>query len=462
VSIDELRVASGAPFEAPMPELLPSVEGAFAPVAPIVLAVGLEDYYQAPQFSGSVRSQDWKWYPSRIDDGARRLLDLLERFGVQATWFVLGWQAEQNPELVRLIADKGHEIACGPYQLLDATHLTPEQFAADVRRAKDAVESASGKAVSGFRSPTFSVGPRNLWALDVLAELGFRYDSSIACEGSGAVPFASSTGVIWEIPPAAVSRVGYHVNFGAPGRLRSMPLPSFVGAVKRLVRGSKQPALLDLRTWELDPQQPRLFLKPSARHAHYRNMDGVERRLERLFAHFEFKTARVVIDHLEAAAFEPAAAALGTTPGASPSPELLTNIEKLWVDGFERWGRGWLSLLGVSMVPVLKPGDRVLVHRVEEGRLRPGDIGVFYNGYRLIVHRVMATFGWGPKRRYIESGEAIGSWSVLPQSAVIGRVVAIDRNGTVTEFERGRERWFSAAAVQALKLALLGLRRSTK
>ena len=143
------------------------------------LSVDLEEHFQVANFEGLIERSGWDTQPSRVADSARRLLDLFDRHGSRATFFALGWVAERQPALVREIAARGHEIACHGYAHELVYEIGPRRFRDDLRRARRAIEDAAGVRVEGYRAPSFSITTRSLWALEILAEEGFRFDSSI-------------------------------------------------------------------------------------------------------------------------------------------------------------------------------------------------------------------------------------------------------------------------------------------
>src|SRR5262245_26297744 len=146
-----------------------------APPAPNVFSVDLEDWYQGLE----IDMDDWAPYGPRLYQGLQPLLDLLEEAGVQATFFVLGYQAERTPEMVRDLVARGHEIASHGYTHRFVYRQTPEEFRRELRRTRDLLEQLSGRRVIGYRAPFFSITAEALWALDILAEEGYLYDSSV-------------------------------------------------------------------------------------------------------------------------------------------------------------------------------------------------------------------------------------------------------------------------------------------
>lgn len=144
-----------------------------------IISVDVEDYFHVEAFAGAIPRATWGDYECRVERNTERILDLLDDCRVTATFFILGWVAERYPKLVRKISDRGHEPACHSYWHRLVYKLTPEEFREDTVQAKNAIEDAAGSEIYGYRAPSFSITSRSAWALDVLAELGFRYDSSV-------------------------------------------------------------------------------------------------------------------------------------------------------------------------------------------------------------------------------------------------------------------------------------------
>lgn len=296
--------------------------------APVVLSIDVEDYYQVAAFRNVVRRSSWPSFPSRVEANVSRLLDLLSAFGVSATWFVLGWEAEKRPGMVRSIDAAGHEIACHSYMHREIFLQSPSEFREDTRRALQAIEDALGSRVVGYRAPSFSITKGSLWALDVLLELGFAYDSSIfptvhpAYGIPDACPYPSAMqragGTIWELPPATVHFAGRRWPIAGGAYLRHLPFSWTLRGLRRLTVRERIPAVLYLHTWEIDPGQPRLNVGPLARLRHYRNLGEVEQRLKNVLAGFRFRTVSSLLADLTAAR-EPSARRVRGMNGSGPT-----------------------------------------------------------------------------------------------------------------------------------------------
>jgi len=264
------------------------------------LSVDLEDYLHAESLAGVVRGE-WGRWPSRLEGATERLLALLAEAGVRATFFCLGWAAERHPWLVRRIASQGHEIASHGYSHRPLWELEPDSFRQEVRRSKRLLEDISGQEVIGYRAPTFSVVHQTLWALSVLAEEGYRYDSSIfpVRHDRYGIPraprFIHRRDGLWEIPPATVRLLGTNVPVAGGGYLRLLPFGFLRWALRRINRREGHPFVLYVHPWELDPDQPRLPVGGLNALRHYRGLDRAEERLRRLLGEFRFQPLREVL-----------------------------------------------------------------------------------------------------------------------------------------------------------------------
>ena len=154
-------------------------QGEVSDVIVDAMSVDLEDYFHVEAFAGSVSRADWPHFESRVRRNTERVLELFGRYNCRATFFVLGWVAERDPALIREVASAGHEIGCHSYWHRRVNTLSPAEFREDLNQARAAIEDACGAKVLGHRAPTFSIVKESLWALDVLADEGFLYDSSI-------------------------------------------------------------------------------------------------------------------------------------------------------------------------------------------------------------------------------------------------------------------------------------------
>ncbi|MEM7582331.1 MAG: glycosyltransferase [Acidobacteriota bacterium] len=250
---------------------------------PHLLSVVLEDYFQVAPLRGVVKTEQWHLFENRVEVNTHRALDLLDEFGIKATFFVLGWIADEMPEVVREVAERGHEIASKGYYHHSLNQLSPAELRADLRRSREALERASGLRVHGFRIAHGWFGPQDLWALDVLAQEGFAYDSSLrpifrafAGDRSRRLPFQHVHGdaSLWELPLASLSFGGWSFPIAGGNYLRQFPHALMKRAVARWHRTCEAPFGLYFHVWELDPGQPRIHAAPLLeRIRQYRNLD---------------------------------------------------------------------------------------------------------------------------------------------------------------------------------------------
>jgi polysaccharide deacetylase family protein (PEP-CTERM system associated) len=253
-----------------------------------VVSVDVEDYFHAEIFSSVVQCSDWESCPTRVESNTRRLLALFSTCNVQATFFIVGWVAEKFPHLVREIAALGHELACHSYWHRLIYQLRPEDFREDTHRAKSIIEQVAGQPIFGYRAPTYSIVDASLWALDILMELGFTYDSSIypirhdryGMPGAPRAPFRirTASGSLIEYPLTTFRLAGHRFPVGGGGYLRLLPTWYTSMGIKR-AHNDGLPIITYIHPWEIDPEQPRLPIKFLSRLRHYVNLSRTYERL---------------------------------------------------------------------------------------------------------------------------------------------------------------------------------------
>jgi polysaccharide deacetylase family protein (PEP-CTERM system associated) len=261
------------------------------------LTIDVEDYYHVTGFEARVDRARWDEFPSRVGPNTQRLLDLLAAAGVRATFFVLGWVAERQPALVRAIRRAGHEVGCHGYWHRLVYDQTPDEFRADLCRARDVLQDVLGEKVSAYRAPSFSITARSVWALDVLLEEGFAFDSSIypthhdryGMPGAPLGPhqLRRSAGDLWEFPPPVWPVLGYPLPVGGGGYLRLYPY-ALTRHGLRGINAAGRPFAVYLHPWEIDPDQPRLAAGTPRAFRHYVGLRRTEGRLVRLLSDFSF------------------------------------------------------------------------------------------------------------------------------------------------------------------------------
>jgi len=269
------------------------------------LTIDVEDYFQVAALAEAVRREDWHSMEYRVEANTQRILSLLDRHNAKATFFTLGWVAEKSPELVRTIQKEGHEIASHGYSHQLIYNQTPEVFRDETRRSKAILEDITGEPITGYRAASYSITNESRWALDILAEEGFVWDSSIfpvrhdryGMPGTPRWPHTLTTDKgykLAEFPLSTLKLPGYTLPIAGGGYFRLFPYwfsQWGLGSINR----QGQPFVFYLHPWEVDPGQPRLDVKWFSRFRHYNNLDVCEARLARLLKHFRFTTMSEVL-----------------------------------------------------------------------------------------------------------------------------------------------------------------------
>lgn len=266
-----------------------------------VLTVALEDYFQVGAFNRVIQRGQWYRFETRLERNAERTLALLDRHNVKATFFILGWIADQFPELVRKVAERGHEIASKGYYHRGISQMTPGEFRDDLLRSREALEHACGKKVIGYRVADSWFRSEDLWALDVLSDVGYRYDSSIAPIGRtwSHEPFRRFMHVhesrghkVVELPISTSSMFGFQVPIAGGNYFRQLPPFLIRRAIAGWDRKVDSPLVLYFHVWELDPEQPTISASSRlTRIRHYRNLHKMEGYLDYFLDRYKFTSA---------------------------------------------------------------------------------------------------------------------------------------------------------------------------
>jgi polysaccharide deacetylase family protein (PEP-CTERM system associated) len=267
-----------------------------------VLSIDVEEYFHAEAARNVLAQAEWSALALRSPGRVDRLLELLAEHNCGATFFVLGWLAARDAGMVKRIAAAGHEVASHGYAHRMITAMSPAEFRHDVRRARQLLEDLSGQSVRGYRAPTFSITHRTAWALDVLAEEGHEYDSSVfpVRHDRYGVPKAPP-GPHWalgpggrrllELPPLTLRLLGANWPVGGGGYLRLLPVGLCARVLRRRARGGRC-GMIYLHPWELDPHQPRLPMRRFSLWRHRVNLHRTERKLKWLLERFAFASVR--------------------------------------------------------------------------------------------------------------------------------------------------------------------------
>ena len=270
-----------------------------------VMSVDVEEHFQVSAFERTVDRESWPRQPSRVRGNTTRLLELFDELGVKTTFFVLGWVAERDPDLVRQIAERGHEVASHGYSHRLVYEQTPEEFRRETERSRSLLQDCSGQPVQGYRAASFSIGWRNLWALDALADAGFEYDSSLfpIVHDRYGIPGAPRTirrvttpngATLVEVPPSTIRVLGRALPVGGGGYLRLFPWPFTRWAFRRLNREG-MPAIVYVHPWEIDVDQPRVRAPLVSRFRHYTGLRTTAAKLRSLASSFRFGTVRELL-----------------------------------------------------------------------------------------------------------------------------------------------------------------------
>jgi polysaccharide deacetylase family protein (PEP-CTERM system associated) len=262
-----------------------------------IFTVDVEDYFQVNAFEARVDRATWDRYPSRIERNVDLILQLLHRHGMRGTFFTLGWIADRFPHVVRKIHEAGQEVASHGYWHRKVTSLTPDAFREDVRESKARLEDVTGEACLGFRAPSFSICPGREWALEILVEEGYRYDSSIfpisrpdygyPKAPPSPVMLHTPSGQLLELPLATTRMAGLRLPAAGGGYLRQLPFGLMLQAFAQWGELGVS-AVLYTHPWEIDPDQPRVPCSLLTRLRHYRNLSRTMPRLEALLEQFKF------------------------------------------------------------------------------------------------------------------------------------------------------------------------------
>ncbi|WP_241505780.1 XrtA system polysaccharide deacetylase [Parahaliea mediterranea] len=259
------------------------------------MTVDVEDYYQVSAFESAVSRSEWDDMPCRVEANVDRILALFDTAGIKATFFTLGCVASKHPEMVRRIVAQGHELASHGWSHVRVTQQARSEFGADIRRTKATLEEIGGCAVQGYRAASYSIGGANLWALDELADAGYRYSSSIVpirhdlygMPEAPRFPFAAAEGRLLEIPVSTVTLAGRNFSCGGGGWFRLYPYALSRWCLRRINEVEGESGIFYFHPWEIDPAQPRIAGSSArARFRHYLNLHRMESRLKQLLSDF--------------------------------------------------------------------------------------------------------------------------------------------------------------------------------
>jgi polysaccharide deacetylase family protein (PEP-CTERM system associated) len=256
------------------------------------LSVDVEDWFQVGAFETVIARDAWETLPRRVEENTDAVLALFDEAGVQATFFTLGWIAERHPALIRRIAAAGHEIASHGWDHKRVFAMSEAEFRADLKRARAAIEQASGQRLKGYRAPSFSVDARTPWAHPVLAEQGYAYSSSVAPVRHDHYGWRDSPRFAWrpvagsdliELPVTTVELAGRRFAAGGGGFFRLLPYALSNWAIGRVNGADQRPAIFYFHPWDIDVGQPRVADAPlKSKLRHYTNLSVMRPKLLKL------------------------------------------------------------------------------------------------------------------------------------------------------------------------------------
>ena len=273
-----------------------------------ILSFDIEEHFQVSGLAGAVGRDDWAKLPSRVEENTRKILDILERHQVKATFFVLGWLAERHPRMIERIAEAGHEIASHGYDHKLIYDMTADQFSDELRKTNEILESLCGCKIIGHRAPSFSLGINDIDKFEVLSRLGFEYDSSIfpirhfrygEARSAPLAPFEIKKDgqiLIREYPLTVVEYLGKRIPAAGGGYFRIYPDFLIRMNIRKVIKENR-PVITYLHPWEFDPDQPRFKGAGFGNtFRHYVNLHRTAKKLEMLLGNYEFGPFRDVIE----------------------------------------------------------------------------------------------------------------------------------------------------------------------
>lgn len=260
------------------------------------LTIDVEDYFQVSAFEDIIANDEWHSMEQRVERNTLQILEILNNHAVKATFFIVGWIAEKFPHLVKTIHQQGHAIGCHSYWHRKVYTLTLDEFRTDTLKAKTILETIIDEPVFGYRAPSYSITEKSLWAIDILEELGFTYDSSIfpvhhdtyGIPGAPRFSYIHANGLI-EHPLSTVRIMGQTIPVSGGGYFRLFPYWFTRRALRTINQKEGKPFIFYLHPWEIDPEQPRMQrAKILSKFRHYNNLKRTSARLNQLLSDFRF------------------------------------------------------------------------------------------------------------------------------------------------------------------------------
>ncbi|PCI21402.1 MAG: polysaccharide deacetylase family protein [Piscirickettsiaceae bacterium] len=266
------------------------------------MTIDVEDYFQVSAFERHIQKSSWGTIPCRLENNMDRILQLLSDHETKATFFTLGWVADNYPQVVKKIVDEGHELASHGYQHIRVSDQTADEFLADISHTKKLLEDIAGKAVKGYRAASFSMGEKTPWAHDMLDKAGYKYSSSIYPIQHDHYGMPSASRFLYyplekdgksliEVPISTLDLVGKRLPVGGGGYFRFFPYQFSKWMIAKVNDEDNESTVFYFHPWEIDSEQPRqqgIPLKTKFRH--YINLKHMFKRLDKLLTDFEWGT----------------------------------------------------------------------------------------------------------------------------------------------------------------------------
>jgi polysaccharide deacetylase family protein (PEP-CTERM system associated) len=305
-----------------------------------ILTVVMEDYFQGATFSRLISRGRWHRFESRLERNTTTTLDLLDEYKIRATFFALGWVADAVPELIREVVARGHDMASKGYFHRSIREFSRDEFREDCARAREALERASGRSIDGYRVAQRWLRPEDLWALDVLAEEGYKFDSSMRPLFRQYVhePWRRfvhqhhhGEQTIVEVPISTARVMSYDIPIAGANYFRQLPFSLVKRAVAEWDRTVDAPFVMYFHVWEVDPEQPRIDAAPFyAKVRQYRHLDRMTTMLRYYFERYKFTSIgdRLGIESRPAPAAALTAGDTGATPRLQEKRQLPVSIAR--------------------------------------------------------------------------------------------------------------------------------------
>ncbi len=268
------------------------------------LSIDVEEYFQVEALREVIPYCQWEELPPRINKNINHILDVLEAKKIKATFFCLGWVARKHPNIIKKIATAGHEVASHGWSHTPIFRLNPEEFRREIRKSKALLEDLAGKEIAGFRAPTYSITSQTIWALQILAEEGYRYDSSIfpiyhdlyGFPEAPRFPFFLKDIHLVEFPISTFTLGNLKIPISGGGYFRLFPYKLTRFLLQKFLQKEQKPFIFYIHPWEFDPHQPRFKAPLKSRFRHYLNLSKTKKRFEKLLDDFSFAPVKDVLE----------------------------------------------------------------------------------------------------------------------------------------------------------------------